>query len=303
MCRTVPFICFYAFSLNLWAAPRAEHVFIISIDGGKPSVIAQSAMPVLNRLVREGACSWTATTIYPSVTLPSHTSMLTGVGPKKHKITWNKWKPRKGVVRVPTVFAEAKAAGFSTAMFVGKEKFRHLAQPGTLDCFDYGQDLHVTTAKACCLKPRKSVTLLAAQVAQRAAVYILKHKPNLCFIHFTDTDDTGHKYGWGSPEQIRAFVDVDVALGAVLKAIEDAGIADQSVLIVTADHGGHRKTHGGKSPDDMMIPWIAWGRDVRRDFAITAPVSTCDTAATTLWLLGVPIPTWFDGTPVTSAFR
>lgn len=266
-------------------------------------MIAQSEMPVLNRLVCEGACSWTATTIYPSITLPSHTSMLTGVGPKKHKVTWNKWTPRKGVVRVPTVFAEAKAAGFSTAMFVGKEKFRHLAQPGTLDCFDYGQDLAITAARACCLKPSKSVTLLAAQVAQRAAVYIVEHKPNLCFIHFTDTDDTGHKYGWGSPQQIRAFADVDVALAVVLKAVEDAGIAEESVLIVTADHGGHRKTHGGKSPDDMRIPWIAWGQDVRSDFAITAPVSTCDTAATALWLLGVPVPTWFDGTPVTCAFQ
>jgi predicted AlkP superfamily pyrophosphatase or phosphodiesterase len=303
MCRSATFIFFGAFALNMSAAPRAQHVFIISIDGGKPAVIAQSAMPVLNRLAREGAFSWTATTIYPSVTLPSHTSMLTGVGPRKHQVTWNKWKPRKGVVRVATVFAQAKAAGFSTAMFVGKEKFRHLAQPGTLDCFDYGQDLAVTIPIAGWRKPRKSATVLAAQVAQRSAVYILEHKPNLCFIHFTDTDDTGHKNGWGSPQQIRAFADVDAALAVVLKAIEDAGIADESVLIVTADHGGHRKTHGGKSPDDMRIPWIAWGKDVRKDLAITAPVSTCDTAATALWLLGVPVPAWFDGTPVTSAFR
>jgi hypothetical protein len=46
------------------AAPRAEHVFIISIDGGKPAVIAQSAMPVLNRLVREGACSETVSKLF-----------------------------------------------------------------------------------------------------------------------------------------------------------------------------------------------------------------------------------------------
>jgi len=303
VCRLVSFIFLGSFALNLSAAQRAEHVFIISIDGGKPAVIAQSAMPVLNRLAREGACSWTATTIYPSVTLPSHTSMLTGVGPKKHKIRWNSWRPRKGVVRVPTVFADAKAAGLSTAMFVGKEKFRHLAQPGTLDCFDYGEDLAITAGKPCCLKPRKSSTLLAAQVAQRASVYILEHKPNLCFIHFTDADDTGHKYGWGSPNQIQAFADVDVALAVVLKAIADAGIANESVVIVTADHGGHRKTHGGKSPDDMTIPWIALGRDVKIHFPITAPVSICDTAATALWLLNVPVPEWFDGTPVTSAFR
>jgi hypothetical protein len=75
------------------------------------------------------------------------------------------------------------------------------------------------------------------------------------------------------------------------------------VLIITADHGGHKKTHGSKSPDDMIIPWIAWGRDVRRDFAITAPVDTCDTAATALWLLDVPVPAWYDGAPVTNAYR
>ena len=298
-----PIILSGVFALNLWGAPRAEHVFIISLDGGKPSVIAQSAMPVLNRLAREGACTWSATTIYPSITLPSHTSMLTGVVPKKHKITWNKWKPRKGVVRVPTVFAEVKAAGFSTAMFVGKQKFLHLAQPGTLDCFDYGQDLAVTNLIAGCCRRSESGTLPAAQVARRAAVYIRDHKPSLCFIHFTDTDDAGHKYGWGSPQQIQAFADADAALGEVLKAIEDAGIAGESVLIVTADHGGHRKTHGGKSPDDMTIPWIAWGKNVKRDFAISAWVSTCDTAATALWLLDVPVPPWFDGAPVTTAFR
>jgi predicted AlkP superfamily pyrophosphatase or phosphodiesterase len=77
-------------------------------DGGKSAVIAQSDMPVLKQVAGEGACTWGASTIYPSVTLPSHTSMLTGVGPEKHRVLWNSWKPRKGVVGVPTIFAEAK---------------------------------------------------------------------------------------------------------------------------------------------------------------------------------------------------
>jgi predicted AlkP superfamily pyrophosphatase or phosphodiesterase len=91
-------------ALSLLVSPRAKHVFIVSIDGGKPAVIAQSAMPVLKRLAEEGACTWAASTIYPSLTLPSHTSMLTGVGPDKHHVLWNSWKPRKGVVGVPTIF-------------------------------------------------------------------------------------------------------------------------------------------------------------------------------------------------------
>ena len=111
---------------STFAAPHAEHVYIISIDGGKPAVIHQSRMPVLDQLAATGACTWAAQTIYPSTTLPSHVSMLTGVGPGKHRVLWNNWIPEQGLVTVPTVFSEAKKAGLSTAMFVGKEKFRHL---------------------------------------------------------------------------------------------------------------------------------------------------------------------------------
>jgi arylsulfatase A-like enzyme len=137
VCRFIAIVLTGWFAAAVNAAPRTEHVFIISIDGGSPAVIQRSKMPVLKKLVKEGACSWTAQTIKPSITLPSHTSMLTGVGADKHKITWNNWSPAKGVVGVPTVFTAAKQAGFSTAMFVGKEKFRHLLQPGTVDEFCY----------------------------------------------------------------------------------------------------------------------------------------------------------------------
>ena len=290
-------------ALAVLGAPRAEHVFIISIDGGKPAVIACSEMPTLKQLAAEGACTWTASTIFPSITLPSHTSMLTGVGPDKHHVLWNSWKPRKGVVGVPTIFAEAKSAGFSTAMFVGKEKFRHLVQPGTVDEFEFRPEHRGDSLMADGAAPKKSGTVVSRVVAKEAARYIVERKPNLCFIHFTDPDDAGHKYGWGSPQQIQAFSEVYAALAEILKAIEVAGIVHESVLIVTADHGGHGKTHDRNIPEDMHIPWIAWGKNVKKDFAITGLVTTYDTAATALWLLGVPVPESFDGKPVLSAFN
>ena len=169
--------------------------------------------------------------------------------------------------------------------------------------FDPAETTNVTKTMAGDAKPMREDTVLAAGVARNAAHYIIEKKPNLCFIHFTDTDNTGHKYGWGSPEQIKAFADTDAALGVVVQAIRDAGIADQSVLIVTADHGGHAKTHGLSIPDDMNIPWIAWGRGVKKKFEITAPVVTYDTAATALWLLDLPRASNLDGKPVTSAFE
>jgi predicted AlkP superfamily pyrophosphatase or phosphodiesterase len=296
-------LCVLAHSLR--AAPRAEHVFIISLDGGKPAGIEQSQMPALKRLVAEGAHTWTADTIYPSITLPGHTSMLTGVTPEKHHILWNGWVPSRGVVGVPTIFSEAKRAGFSTAMFVGKEKFRHLALTNSLDDFNYGRAAAVDVVKSDSGEGevKHEGTVMADKVAAEAAAYIVQHKPNLCFIHFADPDSAGHKFGWGSPQQLEAFAKSDAALEVVLKAISQAGIADQTVVIVSADHGGHGRSHGSKSPEDMHIPWIAWGKGVRHGFSITAPVSTCDTAATALWLLNVSCPPSLDGAPVSSAFE
>lgn len=287
----------------LRAEPRAAHVFIVSFDGGKPAVIRESEMPVIKRMAAEGAATWEAHTIVPPKTLPSHTSMLTGVGPDKHQVLWNNYTPGKGKVPVPTIFTLAKQhdAKLVTAMFPGKQKFRHLWLPGSLDVFDYEgpqEDVPLPDNEEI-----EKLVIPAQTVAKNASAYIVSKKPALCFIHFPDPDSAGHKSGWGSPQQKEAFKVSDQALGQLLKAIDQAGMASSTVVLVSADHGGHAKTHGENIPDDINIPWIAWGRSVKKNFAITAPVMTYDTAATALWLLDVPLPASFDGKPVTSAFE
>jgi len=290
-----------SFVASLHAERRAGHVFIVSIDGGKPAVIQESETPTLKRLANEGSVTWTAQTIDPSKTLPSHTSMLTGVSPAKHQILWNDFQPLKGTVKVPTVFSVARQNDpkLVTGLIAGKIKFRHLWLPGSLDQFNCGGAQ--TTDPLPASEEKKLVP--SQGVAKEAVAYILAKKPDLCFIHFPDTDTAGHKSGWGSPEQKEAFKVTDQALSQVINALKTAGIADTSVVIVTADHGGHDKTHGSTSPEDMTIPWVAWGQGVKKNHAITQPVTTYDTAATALWLLGVPVPDSFDGKPVTDAFE
>jgi predicted AlkP superfamily pyrophosphatase or phosphodiesterase len=292
----------FAAAVSLHAAPRAEHVFVFSLDGAKPTVIAESEMPTLKKLAAEGAVTWVANTIFPPKTLPSHTSMLTGVGPDKHKVLWNDYMPIRGTVKVPTVFSLLRAAqpDAITAMFVGKVKFRHLWLKDTLNVFDFGGP---QTAAPVAGTPEIEKDKKPSQmVAKQAAAWITEHKPKLAFIHLTDADSAGHKSGWGSSEQKEALKVTDQALWQVTKAIKDAGIEETSVIIVTADHGGHDLGHGEDIPDDMNIPWVAWGKGVKKNFSITEPVTTFDTAATALWLLDVPVPTEFDGKPVVSAF-
>jgi arylsulfatase A-like enzyme len=276
-------------------APRARHVFIVSFDQGNPEMIRQTDMPTFHQMAAAGARTWSAYTIVPSLTLPSHTSMLTGVGPQAHQVLWNNYEPSNGVVKVPTIFSLAKARGLTTAMFVGKEKFKHLELPGSVDAFVWPQ-------------PEDD----AKSVAKAFAARVGELKPNLCFIHFRDPDTAGHAFGASSPEKIQALKACDEALKIIKSAIEAAGIADESVIILTADHGSHDTTsgdgktigtHGSAERDDVLIPWVAWGKGVKKNFAITAPVVQYDTAATALWLLNVPLPESFWGRPVTTAFN
>jgi len=268
------------------AAPGAvRHVVIVSFDGGKPEVMRTCRMPRLDRLRAEGAGTWDARTVYPSITLVSHTAMLTGVAPAKHGISWNEYQPEKGLLKVPTIFELVKKADKRkvTGIFAGKEKFATLLKTGTLDAFSC-PDFH------------------ADIVSKAAADFIRRRKPNLTMVHFADTDGAGHDKGWGSDPQRRAFEDCDRALGTVMDAVHRAGIADRTVVIVSADHGGHAKTHGSLLADDMAIPWWTWGATVRKGTLLKGPVATFDTAATALWLLGVPLPAHCDGQPVREAY-
>jgi len=285
-----------AHSPSFAAKPAAtKHVFIISFDQGNPALIQRSAMPTFNGMAAAGAHTWSAYTIVPSLTLPSHTSMLTGVGPQVHQVLWNDYQTNKGLVKVPTIFSLAKQRGLVTAMFVGKEKFEHLVLPGSVDAFVWPH-------------PEDD----ARAVAQMFAAQVGTLKPNLCFIHFRDPDTAGHKYGANSPEKMSALANCDAALKLIMDAIAAAGLTDSSVIILTADHGGHNAkdkegktigTHGSAETEDVTIPWVVWGRGVKPHYTITAPVVQYDTAATALWLLQVPLPESFWGRPVTSAFE
>ena len=281
--------------LSVVAGPRVKHVFIISFDQGNPELICKTDMPVFHGMATNGARTWEAFTIVPSTTLPSHTSMLTGVGVQKHQVTWNSYVPTNGLVKVPTIFGLAKEHGLKTAMFVGKEKFKHLEVPGTIDALIWPQPDHD-----------------ARSVARVFAAEFAKTKPNIAFIHFRDPDTIGHKFGASAPEKMQALKDCDEALKTIKDAVEAAGVLRESVFILTADHGSHDSkdkegktigVHGDARTEDVLIPWIVWGKGVKKDFVITRPVVQYDTAATALWLLKVPLPEHFWGRPVASAFK
>jgi phosphopentomutase len=134
-------------------------------------------------------------------------------------------------------------------------------------------------------------------VADEAARLLAHEHFEFVFVYFGSVDGAGHLYGWNSPEQLSQLERVDGHIGQLIAAMP----ADASI-IVHADHGGHERTHGTDSPDDMTIPWIAAGPTIRRGHTIAAPVSLLDTAPTIARLLGLRQPAEWEGRPVEEIF-
>ena len=269
------------------AAPRpavsVDRVVIVSVDGLRPDLLLRGRTPAITDLMEHGSYTLVARTIAEGYTVPSHVSMLTGVVPSRHGVTWNR-HIEQAYPQVPTLFELARRAGYTTALAVGKTKLIVLTRPGTLDRTYIGNEDETD----------------ALDVA-RAASGFLHAEPALgvLFVHFGDVDDAGHAAGWGSPEQLEALEKVDRAFEIVRQALRDRHLIERTVIILTADHGGVGTEHPPEDPRSQVIPWIVSGPSVREGFDLTSvkdlSVDTMATFATTCTLLGIDVPGTIDG--------
>lgn len=261
--------------------PRPRSVLILSIDGLRPDAIFMAPMPNLLALMQGGAYSLNAQAVFPSATLPNHASMLTGQCPAKHGVNWNDYIPLMGYAEGQSLFSLAKDAKLRTIMVVGKEKLRQVTPPETTDVYRYIPDRDL---------------VIAAEIIPE-----LQKGFGLAFIHFPTADWMGHLYGWLSPEQFSVLRRADEALGNILAALEESGLREDTLLIISSDHGGRERSHGSRHPEDMTIPWVIHGPGVVPG-ELDVAVHTTDTAATAAWVLNLPIPPEWDGYPVREAF-
>jgi arylsulfatase A-like enzyme len=267
-----------------------EHVVIISIDGLRADAIDRFSPTFMRRLARDGAASFTAQTIQPSQTLPSHTSMLTGTEPDVHGITWNSDQTlvRGQELPVPTIFGIVRQHGLTTAAFFSKSKFHHLEVARDLN---YSQSPNGGWGK-----------ILAFRTAEDVERILAHSKPNLMFVHLGEPDYTGHFIGWMTGAYGAAIDAADKAVGRILGAADRSFGRGKYVVILTADHGGLGRAHLKVDPVNRTIPWVAWGQGVAPSVTLPVGIRTMDTAATALWLLGIPIPSHMVGRAVSDAF-
>lgn len=299
MRRIVLLLITAVFAVTVNAAPTTRpttapsaRILIVSIDGLRPDLMLRADTPTMHELFRNGSYSFWARTVPHTITLPAHTSMLTGVSPRKHEIEWDKDLPLTETVypKFPTLFEVAQKAGYSTAMAVGKSKLALLAHPGVLEA-SFIPHVVVTDDD---------------DVTRHAVEIMNQYKPQVMFVHLPAVDTTGHKCGWSSAEQILAIEHADDCIGRLVETLEHLHLRENTTILITSDHGGAGLTH---MPDDARarhIVWILNGPGVRKGLDLTIYdkliINTEDTFATACHILNLPLSPQVDGKPVLEAF-
>jgi arylsulfatase A-like enzyme len=97
--------------------------------------------------------------------------------------------------------------------------------------------------------------------------------------------------------------EADRLVGRVIEGLKEAAMWDRTILLITADHGGKGKTHGGATMDEIEIPWILHGPGVAAGHELSTPVNTYDTAATVAAIFSLTPPDCWIGRPVRTAFE
>ncbi|MBM3855151.1 MAG: alkaline phosphatase, partial [Verrucomicrobia bacterium] len=151
--------------------------------------------------------------------------------------------------------------------------------------------------------PNDGKTNVGAKLTMAAAVKHLREKqPTLLFVHLDNVDHAGHQEGWFTEPYYEEVRVADWLIGDMLAALRETGLEQYTVVLVTADHGGKDKKHGGNTMGELEIPWIIAGPGIKRGYTIAEPVNIFDTAPTLARLLGLSTPAAWIAREVPSAF-
>jgi len=239
-------------------------VIMILVDGMRPDSLPDIA--TAQKIIGKSASTMNARTVMPSVTLPCHISLFHSVTPERHGTTTNVYAPQ--VRPINGICEVLKNADKRSAVFYNWEEIKDVSRPNSLtrSCFYSGR--------------RLGYKLAGEELTEDAINYLKKYDTDFTFVYFGYTDFAGHKFGWMSDEYMEAM---QSSWDNIEKLMNELG--DEYTYIITADHGGHDRTHGSEMPEDMTIPVVINGEGF--EGALPEDTTIMDLAPTIVKLLGV----------------
>ncbi|MCA8924967.1 MAG: alkaline phosphatase family protein [Planctomycetes bacterium] len=249
--------------------PRADHVVLVSIDGLRPEFYLDPSWPAptLQRLAKEGVRAQAVRGVFPSVTYPSHTTLITGALPARHGIVNNepfepegqtgRWYWDASEIKARTLWHAVQDAGLESASIswpvsVGAPVTRNLPEVWSLSAGIGGTApiRSASTPPGLMEEIEREATgnlrddNYSMNLASRdlrvglAAGYLLRtYRPALLTVHLTGPDHVMHAVGRQGPEVAQAVALADAALATLVEDARRAGILERTAFVVTGDHG------------------------------------------------------------------
>lgn len=247
---------------------------LILVDGMRPDALenVESAQSI----IKKSTYTMNAQTVFPSVTLPCLISLFHSVEPMRHGTTTNVYMPQVRPIR--GLCEVLKGAGKECAIFYDWEEVRDVSRPNSIAhaAFYAGKRIgYIETG---------------SKLADELIDYAKNYKMDFAFLHLACTDWTGHRFGWLSDEYMSAM---QSSWNNIEKIISELG--DEYTYIITADHGGHDRTHGSEMPEDMTIPVMLCGENFEKGKEIEN-VKLIDIAPTIAKLIGAEPDEEWEGT-------
>lgn len=277
---------------SLSAKGKVKHVFYIGLDGWGSYSVEKADMPNVSRLIENGSCTLKKRTVLPSSSAPNWAAMFMGVGPEVHGF-YNCCSDKPD--HEPAVIG--KNGSFPTIFQILRDQ-KPDAEIGVFSEW-LGIKYLIDTVSVNVYRQVPQEDLCEVSKA-----YIHSKKPTLAAFIYDDPDHVGHKYGHDTPEYYEKMKQLDAWVGEIVDAIEQAGLMDDSIIIVTSDHGGINKGHGGRSMMEMETPLIVCGKGIKQGYRFDdVSIMQYDVAATMAYIFNLKMPQAWFGRPIKQIFK
>ena len=273
---------------------RAEHVVIFGLDGVGTRALQLAETPEMNSMIASGALSVNTRTVLPSNSGPTWTSLLTGTATEHHGVRNNSWRTDNYTIK-PSLRTEA---GYFPGIFEHIREQRPDIKSvmlyewrGMINMFDEtvpGKVIHKT----------EGVDLFNA-----AYEVFFEERPEFMFVAIDEPDGYGHRYGYDHPEYFGCVSKYDSLIGSFIDRLCEEDMLKNTVVIITSDHGGLGRGHGGDSPNEMEIPVLFYGGPVAIGKSMEHVHLITDIIPTAAGLLGIELPKEVTGRFISEAFE
>ena len=276
---------------------KAKHVVMIGVDGMAAHEFDKAQnIPNMRWMMKNGSYTLKKRSVLPSASAINWASMFMGGGTEMTGYTqWNSRTPE-----IPSLATNERGI-FPTIYSVLREQYPKIKTGLTFDWDGVG---YVTdTAAVDFVKFEKGEAYEPEVTIVPGIEYLKKVKPDFMTIYIGGLDETGHSLGWYTPEYNAMLGRVDNAIGSIMQAVKDAGFYDDTIFIVTSDHGGIDKGHGGKTLEELETPFIVCGKNIKSGYTIKEGMMQFDVAATIAYIFKAKRPSCWRGIPMVEIFK